>query len=454
MNNLRFKWVMHLSAAMVAMVILSPSHSQPSDQPPSVKTFSDPVMPPGFQIVGSELAGPVFANASGQTLYIWPQKNLRNGYSGEAKGQIACYDEVRDTTAGLMSPYPPGVLLPDLHTRPSCTDMWPPVLADEDAQPVGKWTILTGRDGRLQWAYYEQPLYTSILDMQPGDTYGGRKGGSGGSSPADREPAGPPAQTPPNFKVEATVRGLMLTTNKSFSVYAFEEETSDKLACVDECTQTWAPILAPELAQALGPWSIIKRASGVKQWAYDGRPLYTYELDYETESQLGSDVPGWSNVYTQKAPSPPPGFTVQTTIAGSVLAGSQGKTIYVYNCGDDSIDQLSCDHPDTTQVYRLAICGAGDPEKCMQNWPYVLAEEGAQSTSRTWTVMQIDPKTGHKANDNNPDAVRVWAYRDRPVYTYADDTTPGDVNGDGIGEWRGYRNGLKAFWLRNAYFGG
>lgn len=145
---------------------------------------------------------------------------------------------------------------------------------------------------------------------------------------------------------------------------------------------------------------------------------------------------------------------MQTTIAGNVLADSRGKTIYVYNCGDDSIDQLSCDHPDRTQVYRLAICGAGDPEKCMQNWPYVRAEKGAKSTSRTWTVMRIDPRTGHKASANDPDALSVWAYRDRPVYTYAGDKEPGDVNGDGFGEWRGYRNGFKAFWLRNAYFGG
>jgi len=33
-------------------------------------------------------------------------------------------------------------------------------------------------------------------------------------------------------------------------------------------------------------------------------------------------------------------------------------------------------------------------------------------------------------------------------------TANGDVNGDGTGEWRGLRNGLKAFWLRDDYFGG
>lgn len=444
----------------MAMLVASASYAQ-TDQAPSqggqsqaVKSFTKPDMPPGFQILESELAGPVFANAKSETLYTWPQKNLRNGYSGEAKGQVACYDVVQEKTAGLMSPYPPGVWLPELDKRLSCTDLWPPVLADEDAEPVGKWTILTGDDDRRQWAYDEQPVYTSILDTQPGDTFGGLKGGPGGSSPAEREPVGPPEELPANFNVRTTVRGLMLTTNESYSVYSLQGETPENLTCVDTCTQLWTPILAPELAQAIGRWSILQRAPGVKQWVFDGQPVYTYTLDPGTRSLNGSDVPGWNNVYTHKAPSPPPEFTVQTSIAGEVLADSQGKTIYVYNCGDDSIDQLSCDHPDRSQVYRLAICGGGDQQRCMENWPYVLAEAGATGTSRTWSVMQIDPKTGNKAKEGDPDALNVWAYRDRPVYTYVEDKAPGDVNGDGIGEWRGYRNGLKAFWLRNAFFGG
>ena len=49
---------------------------------------------------------------------------------------------------------------------------------------------------------------------------------------------------------------------------------------------------------------------------------------------------------------------------------------------------------------------------------------------------------------------QVWAYRDRPVYTYAGDKKPGDTHGGGTGEWRGQRNGLRVFWLRDDYLGG
>ena len=69
-----------------------------------------------------------------------------------------------------MSPYPAGIELPDLDSRPSCTDLWPPVFAAADAVAVGDWSIVTRRDGRKQWAFKEQPVYTSARDRQPAGT--------------------------------------------------------------------------------------------------------------------------------------------------------------------------------------------------------------------------------------------------------------------------------------------
>jgi predicted lipoprotein with Yx(FWY)xxD motif len=408
-------------------------------------------MPPGFQVLPTELEGPVFADTEGRTLYTWPQHKLRNGYSGEAAGTPACYDEVLTVTAGLMSPYPAGIALPDIDNRPSCTDLWPPVLAPEGAEPVGDWTIVARRDGSRQWAYDEQPLYTSVRDQLPGDTFGGTRRGNDGDAPAAREPAGPPPLLPPGFSVATTSVGRMLATDDSYAVYAFDGDSATATACVGDCLRRWEPVLAPALARAEGEWRILERAPGVRQWVYRGQPLYRYRHDLDTWSQLGSDEPGWHNVFTQTPPSPPASFTRQATIAGDVLADSRGHTIYIYHCGDDSADQLSCDHPEDTQVYRLAMCGAGDPQRCLEYWPYVTAAEDARSSSRTWRVLSIDPTTGHPAAADSEGALRVWAYRDRPVYTFARDLRPGDVNGGGTGEWRGKRNGLKAFWLRDDF---
>ena len=71
-----------------------------------------------------------------------------------------------------------------------------------------------------------------------------------------------------------------------------------------------------------------------------------------------------------------------------------------------------------------------------RTFPYVLASTGATSSSRSWSIVEIDPKTGRFAAPGQHDALRVWAYRDRPVYTYAGDHRPGDIYADGIGEFQ------------------
>ncbi|MFK7831070.1 MAG: hypothetical protein AB8B57_14930 [Congregibacter sp.] len=417
----------------------------------STEVYREEAMPPGFTVQVSELEGPVFADAQGRTLYIWPLHKLRNGYSGEPAGAPRCYDDVITVTAGLMSPYPPGIALPDLEQRLSCTALWPPVYAPESAQSVGKWTLVERSDGTRQWAYDDQPLYTSVRDREPGDTYGGTGRKRDGDSPAVRVPARPPALVPPGFAVATVSTGRLLTTDTNASVYAFAKDSAAAAACTENCLLDWDPVLAPVMAQARGEWALLERSPGLRQWVYRGSPLYTYKHDPAGWSQTGSDIPGWTNVYTQRAPAFPASFTVQSTLAGQVLADEQGRTIYTYQCGEDSAHQLACDHPLDTQVYRLAMCGAGDPQKCLKHWPYVLAADNASSSSRAWSVMHIDSASGRVTAAATEGALRVWAYRDRPVYTFARDQRPGDVHGGGTGEWRGKRNGLFAFWLRDDY---
>jgi len=443
-----------MAALLFATVMVVAAEPDRSDTPGSVEQHVSVPMPPGFQVESTELEGPVFADANGRTIYTWPSHKQRNGYSGETQGNPACYDQVLTVTAGLMSPYPPGILLPELDSRPSCTDLWPPLYADKDASAIGKWTIVDRKDGSRQWAYDEQPLYTSVRDSEAGDVLGGTTRRYGGDSPANRIPLAPPSKVPPGFAVKTTTVGRLLTNDKNYSVYAYEADTTDASLCDLECTRTWKPVPAPAIARATGEWSTLERSPGVRQWVFRGKPLYTYVLDQHSWSQEGSDVVGWSNVYTQMVPPVPDSFTVQDTLAGEVLADARGMTIYTYSCGDDSADQLSCDHPDDTQVYRLAMCGGGNIEKCLQHWAYAQARDGAASDSSAWRIVSIDPDTGRFAAAEQPGAVRVWAYRDRPVYTYGGDQQPGDVNGAGTGEWRGQRNGLKAFWLRDDYMGG
>lgn len=414
------------------------------------ETPADVPMPPGFQVLATELEGPVFADAKGRTLYSWPIRAMRNGFAGDPANRSVCGDEVVLKSAGLMSPYPPGLDLPDPETRVSCIAFWPPVYAGDDAQPVGEWTVIKRDDGSKQWAYGGQALYTSTLDRQPGDVFGGTMTAGRGDSPAARFPVGPPAAVPPGFRVATTVRGRMLLTETRYSVYESDRDGPNTSNCVDACTFTWVPILAPHSAQAQGEWSIVERAPGVRQWAFRTKPLYTYAGDTGAAKLDGGDEPGWHNVYTQRTPEAPQDFTIQITMNGDVLADRNGKTVYYYSCGEDSADMMPCDTLESPQQYRLAVCGNSDVARCVRTWPYVVASQGAKSDSRLWTIVWVDPNTGHRAQAGQSGALRVWAYRDRPVYTYADDRAPGDFLGHNSGEWHGRWNGYQAFWIRDA----
>jgi predicted lipoprotein with Yx(FWY)xxD motif len=452
---------MHFFSKIIGFVAISfaalsapaGAESAAKSTPLDVEDYLRVPLPPGFSIQPTELEGMVFADRQGRTLYHWPMFELRSGYSGNPLGKSTCENQRITTSAALAGLFPPGLIMPEVETRPSCTDMWPPALASDDDVPVGKWSIITRKDGRKQWAFDNAALYTSRFDTAPGDVLGGAARNSDiTDSPALRYPVGPPPNLPPGFAIVSTVNGRLLMTDTHRSVYTFDKDVPGKSNCDADCIRTWTPVMAPVFARDQGDWSLVERAPGVKQWAFRKKPLYTSVLDRNPGSLEGSDIPGWSNVYTVPAPRRPNGFTVQDTDSGQVLADSRGMTIYRFQCTDDAMDQLACDHPDMTQVYRFAICGAGDMARCLKTFPYVEAAADAKSDSRTWSIMSIDPATGHRAAAGQSGAVRVWAYRDRPVFTYAGDRGPGEARGDSIGEFGGDRYGFKAFWVRDDFF--
>jgi len=444
MRAQRLAWATLAALAPVAGALAA--HATPSRPQPTESYIPEP-LPPHFRVVATELDGPVFADARGRTLYTWPFKIMRVGNTGDPKGQSNCTSTKTTANTGYMSPYPGGLTLPDLEDRPSCTQAWPPALAAPGARPTGKWTLVTRTDGSRQWAYDGFALYTCALDQQPGDVLCGRRyDHRDGDTAAERHPIGPDADVPPGFRVATTNLGRVLQTERGFSVYAYDGDEVGP-------SQAWMPMAAPATVRPHGDWSVIERSPGNRQWVFRGQPLYRHPLDDSPGSQQGSDERGWHNVYVRRAPALPADFTTQATTIGLVLADVRGMTIYTFSCGDDAPDQLGCDHPSETQAYRLAMCGGGDAERCLRSFPYVLAEPGARSGSRAWSAIDIDPMTGRRASAGQPGVLHVWAFRERPVYTYAGDHEPGDVYADGHGEFRAEREGYTAWWLRDDYFG-
>lgn len=67
----------------------------------TVEDYARVPMPPGFQVVNTELEGNVFADAKGRTIYKWIFKPARVGASGDPRGKSTCTSEIYREEGGI-----------------------------------------------------------------------------------------------------------------------------------------------------------------------------------------------------------------------------------------------------------------------------------------------------------------------------------------------------------------
>jgi predicted lipoprotein with Yx(FWY)xxD motif len=107
-----------------------------------------------------------------------------------------------------------------------------------------------------------------------------------------------------NAAAPATMKNGMLVDAKGMTVYTFDRDTaySGKSACVGQCEIDWPPVLATTNDEPERPFTIIKRKDGKRQWAYRGKPLYTWPEDQEPGDKYGDNkVKLWHVVKDRKA---------------------------------------------------------------------------------------------------------------------------------------------------------
>ncbi len=95
---------------------------------------------------------------------------------------------------------------------------------------------------------------------------------------------------------------------------------------------------------------------------------------------------------------------VGDTSKGKAFVDSKGMTLYTFD--KDSAGKSACNGP------------------CATNWPPLKAADG-EKAGADMTVVTRD------------DGSKMWAYKGKPLYTFAKDTKAGDTNGDGFlnGAW-------------------
>jgi predicted lipoprotein with Yx(FWY)xxD motif len=98
------------------------------------------------------------------------------------------------------------------------------------------------------------------------------------------------AQAAAPAKVADTSKGKAFVDAKGMTLYTFDRDAAGKSNCNGQCAQNWPPLMAQANASTAGDWSVVTREDGSKQWAYKGKPLYTWAKDAKPGDVTGDGV--------------------------------------------------------------------------------------------------------------------------------------------------------------------
>jgi predicted lipoprotein with Yx(FWY)xxD motif len=106
------------------------------------------------------------------------------------------------------------------------------------------------------------------------------------------------AQTAP-AKTGDTPKGKALVDGAGMTLYRYDRDNAGTSSCDGVCANNWPPFHAAADAKPQADWTVVTRKDGGKQWAYKGKPLYTFYKDGDPGDAKGDGV---NNVWHIAAP--------------------------------------------------------------------------------------------------------------------------------------------------------
>jgi predicted lipoprotein with Yx(FWY)xxD motif len=168
----------------------------------------------------------------------------------------------------------------------------------------------------------------------------------------------------------------------------------------------------------MGDFTVVRRDDGLQQWAYKGKPLYTFAGDAISGDAKGHRLDDTWHVALALAYFMPQGVSVaKNHFDGYHLTDRAGKTLYVRDRVVGTQQGRSYRfgahvNPAVGRILGLSTCDA----VCTKTWRPLTAPKDAQA-SGYWEIAVRDEGT------------RQWVYRGFPVYSYTGDSKPGDMKG-------------------------
>ena len=383
----------------------------------------------------------IAAAIGGMTLLRQPEQRTESPVAGPLPVNAATPPGVLlKTTKGFISPagveVPGPVAYADIDGRfahisgapctGECQTAWEPLTAPATAQPFGAWTVLNAADAEKsrQWAYNGHPLYVprevtadaSAKSVQAEDAPIKTCIPSRAAAITDWCVAlfRPDADVtmPDGIAADATAdaNGVALIDAAGLTLYTFNGDVAqDGQSCLrSPCERAWSPVFAPAMARPRGDFTMVTRPDGARQWAYQGRALYTYRGDTAPGEARGANVDPRFTVALIEAYTTPPDLKIaQAPAFGTIWTDAQGMTLYGHHRGGDRRRSQG----------RLPFAPDLDcDEACRKDWTPFTATTDAEP-SGYWTLHAL------------ADGARQWLYRGIPLYRFAGDAQPGDLKG-------------------------
>ncbi len=220
------------------------------------------------------------------------------------------------------------------------------------------------------------------------------------------------APAEPVVMIASTGLGEVLADGEGNVLYLFLPDAQGPSVCNDQCASAWPPLEAGAIAGAGADTSLMGTATrddGTDQVTYNGWPLYYFQNDAapgDTNGQGVNDV--WYVVLADGEgigiTAPEASVIVTSSALGDILTDDQGNTLYLF----------------TPDEQGPSVCY----DNCAAAWPPLL--EGPAAGDGT------DPALfGTVARD---DGTTQLTYGGWPLYYFANDSAPGDTNGQGVND--------------------
>ncbi len=292
-----------------------------------------------------------------------------------------------------------------------CLNNWP-IVGITDPRVVSllssdDFSSFTRPDGAEQATFQGNPLYYFANDTTAGDTNGDAVGGVW--FVAD--------PTSPVPTANVTLNSGRLSDGDGNTLYYFTRDTPGPTPasnCTGDCLNNWPVFYQESIRPGSGiDASLIgsfMRADGTMQSTYRGWPLYRFANDSAPGAIDGEGLGGVWFVL------PEPFYTVmlrQTDDLGRFLVDAEGQTLY----------QFARDIPAGFGGNpAVSNCSGG----CATNWPVF----SAGSTP----IVPSALSASDFAAVTRGDSAAQSSYLGWPLYRFATDAAPGDINGDGQGD--------------------